>query len=67
MLPIEIDIELEVPSGFDNNHSSKDLSDDDNVTFQLLDQELDEHEARKQQEEAIIKGLMEANAGYPGS
>jgi hypothetical protein len=43
------------------------LSNDDNVTINLLEQELKEREAKKKCDDDMIKGMMEATAGSPGS
>jgi hypothetical protein len=62
MIPKKIKIKLEEPTKFDMS-----LTDDDIVLMQLLEQELEEREARKQREDELIMGMMEATAGYPGS
>jgi hypothetical protein len=58
MIPLKIEIKLEVPTQFDMSTFFTQLSDDDNVTINLLEQELKELDAKKKCDDNMTKGMM---------
>jgi hypothetical protein len=66
-IPIEINIEKNLPPGIVEDEAPPQSSDDDNVTINLLEEELQEREAKRKREEEIIKVMMINTPGYPGS
>jgi hypothetical protein len=69
MIPVKIEIKLEVPTQIvDKDAFTTQLSDHNNLTINLLEQGLEERDAkRKWDEKNMIEVMMKATAGYPES
>jgi hypothetical protein len=64
-IPIKIKIKLGVPTQIDVSTFPTQLSDGDYVTINLLEQELEELEAKSKLDDDMIKVMVKATAGYP--
>jgi hypothetical protein len=65
--PIKIEIQVDAPTQPETSSFPTQASDGDNVTINLLEQELEEREAKRKRDEDLIEVMMKATAGYPGS
>jgi hypothetical protein len=62
-----MEIKVKVPTQIDTSTFTTQLSNDDNVTINLLKQELEKRVAKRQRDDDMIKVMLRVTARYPGS